>query len=48
MGLIAILGLGVPKDDSDEAGLSGDLDEISEDEKVEEPDIPIEEITEED
>lgn len=43
----SLIGMSPPKDDSAEAGLSGDLDELPEDEKVEEP-VPIDEVTEED
>lgn len=45
--LAKLLTLTTQKDDSPEAGLSGDLDELPEDEKVEEP-VPIDEVTEED
>lgn len=39
--------LGPPKDNSPEAALSGDLDEVPESEKVEEP-VPIQDIGEDD
>ena len=45
--LTRLLAITTQKDDSPEAGLSGDLDELPEDEKVEEP-VQVEEITEDD
>lgn len=45
--LSRLLTITTQKDDSPEAALSGDVDEIPEEEKVDEG-VPVEEVTEED